>query len=84
MKVVTMRLRRYKIIHYILNIIVFPIRFPIFLLYSLEELRLFEKLLELMDKILRNILERISVRFKFEDEAFRQKKINPDKFKNLY
>lgn len=84
MKVVTMRLRRYKIIYYILNIIIFPIRFPIFLFYSLEELRLFEKLLELMDKILRNILERISVRFKFEEEAFRQKEINPDKFKNLY
>lgn len=84
MKVVTMRLKRYKVVKAILNTFIFPIRFPIFLMYLLESLRLSEKMLDFIDSILMRILEWISVRFKFEEEAFNQRKTNPDKFKNLY
>lgn len=84
MKVITTRLRRYKITKIILNILVFPIRFPIFLIYWLEDLRPFEKLLYFIDNILLSTLECISIKFKFEEQAFKQKELNPSKFKDLY
>ena len=48
------KLKRYKLLNLILNIVSFPIRFPIFLLYVIAEnvTKIAENLLDICDKVM--------------------------------
>lgn len=79
MKYKVTKLKRYKIIANTLGILVFPIRFPIWLVHMIGTIS--ETLLDSIDLILVKLLEKIAEVFKFEEVANKQYEANKDKFK---
>jgi hypothetical protein len=82
MKVITTKLRRFKVVNYIVSIVLIPVRFPISLAFKLVES---ENLGKAMDKVSMfgyRMIEKISEMFKFEETARKQYETNPDKFLN--
>ena len=77
------KLKRYKLLNLILNIVSFPIRFPIFLLYIIAEnvTKIAENLLDICDKFLYWIREIVVNFFKFREIADEQYEKNKEKFK---
>ena len=77
------KLKRYKLLNLILNIVSFPIRFPIFLLYVIAEnaTKIAENLLDIYDKFLYWIMEIVVNFFKFSEIADEQYEKNKEKFK---
>ena len=77
------KLKRYKLLNLILNIVSFPIRFPIFSLYVIAEnvTKIAENLLDICDKFLYWIREIIVNFFKFREIADEQYEKNKEKFK---
>ncbi|MBK5242135.1 hypothetical protein [Clostridium sp.] len=82
MKVIIMKLKRYKTVYWILNILMMPIRLPIFIIFKVGEFA--EKGLELTDNIAYKLMNWIVKTFKFEEIATEQRKTNKDKFKNNF
>ena len=74
-----MRLKRYKVIYIILNILIFPIRFPLFILFKIGEIS--EKVLDFTDILAYKFMSWIVKIFKFEEIAKEQYKVNKNKFK---
>ncbi|HCL4455059.1 TPA: hypothetical protein N2D10_003085 [Clostridium botulinum] len=79
MKVITTKLKRYKIVAYIVSIIFLPIRLPMMLLIILGEFS--EKLLDVIDRVCWRTLDKIVKIFKFDEIARKQWGINKEKFK---
>ncbi|NCI19909.1 hypothetical protein EJM73_08345 [Clostridium botulinum] len=79
MKVITTKLKRYKIVAYIVSIIFLPIRLPMMLLIILGEFS--EKLLDVIDGVCWRTLDKIVKIFKFDEIARKQWGINKEKFK---
>lgn len=82
----TTKLKRYKLLRATLNIISFPIRFPIFLLYILleEASKIAEVGLNTCDKFLYWLIESVVKYFKFDEIADKQYEKNEGKFKTDY
>lgn len=79
MKVITTKLKRYKIVAYVVSIVFLPIRLPMMLLIKLGEYS--EKLLDIIDNFCWGIIYKISDVFKFEEIARQQYETNKEKFK---
>ncbi|MGL5765711.1 MAG: hypothetical protein ACRCX8_08725 [Sarcina sp.] len=79
----TMKLKRYKLIQILVNIISFPIRFPIFIVCIVSEkvLEISEFILNGCDKFLYWIMDNMAKYFKFNEIADRQYEKNKEKFK---
>ena len=82
----TTKLKRFKLLKLILNVIAFPIRFPLFLICVITEgmAKLSENILDGFDRILYWIMDSISKIFKFKEIADKQYEENKDKFKTDY
>lgn len=82
----TTKLKRYKLLKLILNIIAFPIRFPIFLMCVITEEvgKLLENILDICDGVLWWIMKKISKVCKFDNIADKQYDKNKEKFKTDY
>lgn len=82
----TTKLKRYKVLKEIINIIVFPIRFPLFIMCILTEriFKLLENILNGFDSFLWWIMDSAVKIFKFDDIADRQYEKNKEKFKTDY
>jgi hypothetical protein len=79
---VTTKLKRYKYLMNIMNVFVFPIRFPLFLIYyTFEKVsEFFEWLVTKFDYRLLDIRDYIIHRFNWNEIAKEQRKKNPNKF----
>ena len=82
----TTKLKRYKVLTATINIIAFPIRFPLFIMCILTEsvFKLLENILNGLDGFLWWITEGMVKIFKFDDIADRQYEKNKEKFKSDY
>ena len=82
----TTKLKRYKLLKLILNIVAFPIRFPLFLICVITEsiAKLSENILDICDGVLWWIMRNVSKVFKFDNIADKQYEINKEKFKTDY
>lgn len=82
----TTKLKRFKLLKLILNIIAFPIRFPLFIICVVTEgiAKLSENILDIYDGVLWWIVEKVSKVFKFDDIADKQYEKNKDKFRTDY
>jgi hypothetical protein len=80
---VTTKLKRYKYLMNVINIISFPIRFPLVLIYVGFEksTKFLESLVDLLDGLLFNIRDYIIHKYNWNGIAKEQYKINKDKFK---
>lgn len=79
MKVITTKLKRYKIVRWILEILILPIRLPVFALFKIGEVA--DKVLDFIDDLTHKFMHKIDKTFKFEEAAREQYKTNKDKFK---
>lgn len=79
MKVITTKLKRYKIISLFLNTLMFPVRLPFFILLVSGEFS--DKVLDYVNGLEFKFISWIVKIFKFEEIAREQYKINKDKFK---
>lgn len=75
MKVFIYRLKRYKFLYMLTNIIILPIRLPIFIIYKSSELltNVSDCILGFIDECLYKFNKSIVKIFKFEDIARKQK-----------
>lgn len=82
----TTKLKRYKVLKAMINIIIFPIRFPLFIMCILTEsvFRLLENTLNGFDSFLWWIMNSLVKIFKFDDIADEQYEKNKEKFKTDY
>lgn len=82
----TTKLKRFKLLKLILNIIAFPIRFPLFIICVVTGgiAKLSENILDIYDGVLWWIVEKVSKVFKFDDIADKQYEKNKDKFRTDY
>lgn len=82
----TTKLKRYKVLKVIINIIAFPIRFPLFIMCILTEcvFKLLENMLNGFDSFLWWMMDGVVKIFKFDDIADRQYEKNKEKFKIDY
>lgn len=82
----TTKLKRYKLLITILNIISFPLRFPIFSFFIISEkiTKISELILDTCDKFLYWIMNTIVKYFKFDEIADKQYEKNKEKFKTDY
>lgn len=82
----TTKLKRYKLLKAIINIIVFPIRFPLFIMYTITEylFKLLENVLDSIDSLLWKIMNTLIKFFKFDAIADKQYEKNKEKFKTDY
>ena len=81
MKVITSKLKRYKIVYWVLNILMLPIRLPIYIIFKIGELA--EKGLDITDRFAYKIIDWIIKTFKFDEVAKEQYKTNKEKFKHF-
>jgi hypothetical protein len=79
MKVITTKLKRYKTVCWILNILLFPIRLPVFALFKIGEVA--DKVLDFIDELAHKFMHKVDKTFKFEETAREQYKTNKSKFK---
>lgn len=82
----TTKLKRYKLLRIALNVISFPLRFPIFLFFIISEkiTKIAEWILDTCDKFLYWVMENIVKYFKFDEIADKQYEKNREKFKTDY
>ena len=82
----TTKLKRYKLLKAIINIIVFLIRFPLFIMYTITEylFKLLENVLDSIDSLLWKIMNTLIKFFKFDAIADKQYEKNKEKFKTDY
>lgn len=80
------KLKRYKVLKAMINIIIFPIRFPLFIMCILTEsvFKLLENTLNGFDSFLWWIMNSLVKIFKFDDIADEQYEKNKKKFKTDY
>lgn len=82
----TTKLKRYKLLKAIINILIFPIRFPLFIMYTITEYlsKLLENILDSIDGFLWTIMNTLVKIFKFDAIADEQYEENKEKFKTDY
>lgn len=82
----TTKLKRYKLLKAIINILIFPIRFPLFIMYTITEYlsKLLENILDSIDGFLWTIMNTLVKIFKFDAIADEQYEKNKEKFKTDY
>lgn len=82
----TTKLKRFKMLRTILNVVSFPIRFPIFLFLIISEkiTGIAEFMLDNCDKFLYWIMNGVVEYFKFDEIADKQYEKNREKFKKDY
>lgn len=79
----TTKLKRYKVLKAVINAIIFPIRFPLFIMCILTEsvFKLLENTLNGFDGLLWWIMNSLVKIFRFDDIADEQYEKNKEKFK---
>ena len=79
----TTKLKRYKVLKAVINAIIFPIRFPLFIMCILTEsvFKLLENTLNGFDSFLWWIMNSLVEIFRFDDIADEQYEKNKEKFK---
>ena len=79
----TTKLKRYKVLKEVINAIIFPIRFPLFIMCILTEsvFKLLENTLNGFDSFLWWIMNSLVKIFRFDDIADEQYEKNKEKFK---
>jgi hypothetical protein len=80
---ITTKLKRYKYLMNVINIMSFPLRFPLVLIYlGFEKVaKFFESLVDFLDSQLFKIRDYFVHKLNWNEVAKEQRKINKDKFK---